>query len=145
MAISILEAGKAESPVFVYGTLKAGEANHRWLRGAVYLGRRLLPGAQLHDLGPYPMALLQEGVADVIHGELYSIDAAGLARLDVLEDYPALYDRRLVTLSDGGKAWVYHGRPEQVRGKPRVPHGDWRTPPVFQYGSPLASDRLPRG
>jgi gamma-glutamylcyclotransferase (GGCT)/AIG2-like uncharacterized protein YtfP len=131
-------------PVFVYGTLKAGETNHHWLAGASCLGRRLLPGVRLHDLGPYPMALLTEDATDVIHGELYAVDAAGLARLDQLEDFPHLYDRSLRALADGRQAWIYHGSPARVRGTPHVPLGDWGSTPVFHYGSNLDPLRLQR-
>ncbi|MEB3200012.1 MAG: gamma-glutamylcyclotransferase [Synechococcaceae cyanobacterium] len=127
--------------VFVYGSLKAGEANHHWLAGARSLGRRRLVGAVLHDLGPYPMALLQPG-GGVIHGELYGVDAKALARLDQLEDVPAEYLRSLRPLSDGAMAWVYHGRPAQVLGSPSLPLGDWRSTPVLHYGSNLDPVRL---
>ena len=131
--------------VFVYGSLKAGEANHPWLAGSLSLGRRRLPSAVLHDLGPYPMALLlQPDTSPVLHGELYRVTAAGLARLDELEDYPHEYNRSLCSLSDGSRAWVYHGRPEQVQGTPQVPLGDWHTTPVFHYGIHLDPARLQR-
>lgn len=130
--------------VFVYGTLKAGETNHHWLAGAPFLGRHRLPGVRLHDLGPYPMALLSENAVDVSHGELYAVEAAGLERLDELEDFPHLYDRSLRPLADGRRAWIYHGPPARVRGTPRVPLGDWGSTPVFHYGANLDPLRLQR-
>lgn len=130
--------------VFVYGTLKAGGDNHHWLSGAHPLGRRRLRGGRLHDLGGYPMAVLTPGGEEIVHGELYRVSAAGLARLDRLEDYPELYNRCEHPLSDGSRAWVYHGRPNQVRGLPTVPLGDWGTTPVLHYGSNLDPERLRR-
>ena len=77
--------------MFVYGTLKRGHGNHHWLAGAPFLGEAALPDVVLHDLGPFPMAVPGEGR---VWGEVYAVDAAGLARLDRLESYPRLYDRR---------------------------------------------------
>jgi gamma-glutamylcyclotransferase (GGCT)/AIG2-like uncharacterized protein YtfP len=128
--------------VFVYGSLKAGHYNHGCLDGGTFLGRRRLIGAHLHDLGSYPMAVFTPGSEAVIHGELYSVDAAGLARLDRLEGYPGYYDRSRRRLSDGTVAWLYHGQPDQVAEAPRLPHGDWASTPVLHYGSNLDPNRL---
>lgn len=136
--------------VFVYGTLKRGEPNHGLLRRARFLGRRRLPGVRMHDLGPYPMAVPAGGAgrdgqldgSPLIHGELFCVDAEGLAALDRLENVPSDYARLRLTLSDGTPAWVYLGRPEQVSGAALVPYGDWGTAPVFSYGSNLCPDQL---
>lgn len=128
--------------IFVYGSLKAGQSNHHWLAGATALGRRHLIGARLHDLGPYPMVVLEPGGEGVVHGELYAVDPAGLARLDVLEGYPEYYGRSLCALSDGTMAWVYHGQSHQVHGAAVISHGDWGSTPVLHYGSNLNPSRL---
>lgn len=130
--------------VFVYGTLKRGQSNHHALGGADFLGRARLHGAAVHDLGRYPMAVLTPGRPGVIHGELYQVDAASLARLDQLEGYPHLYDRQRVCLSNGREAWIYVGSPEQVEGCGPVPYGDWGSTPVFCYGSNLDPEQLSR-
>lgn len=108
--------------VFVYGTLRRGQANHGWLAGARWLGEASLRGAVLHDLGPFPMAVPGDGV---VRGELYGLDATTLARLDRLEGHPRLYERRWLALEDGREAWVYLGRPRQVRFVPALPDGRW--------------------
>jgi gamma-glutamylcyclotransferase (GGCT)/AIG2-like uncharacterized protein YtfP len=123
--------------VAVYGTLKRGESNHHWLAGAPFLGRTRIPGLELYNLGEYPMAVPSVDPRARIHAELYRVDGEGLARLDVLEDYPHLYGRRQLPVADGQPAWVYTGRPEQVRGCRRVPFNDWGATPVFSYGSNL--------
>ena len=128
--------------VLVYGTLKRNQSNHRWIEGSTYLGRRYLIGAELHDLGPYPMALLTQDSDSVIHGELYRVNDRVLARLDQLEGYPVFYNRSECQLSDGSTAWVYHGRREQVGDAPRVEMGTWATKPVLHYGSNLNPQRL---
>lgn len=128
--------------VFVYGTLKRGKVNHHCLSGSTYLGRRRLIGAQLHDRGAYPMALLTGRSDAVIHGELFRVSQASLRRLDQLEGYPGFYDRTALQLSDGTTAWVYHGTSEQVAPYPVIPIGDWDTTPVLHYGSNLNRERL---
>ena len=112
--------------VFVYGSLKRGETNHHWLEGASWQGEAELGGVVLHDLGPFPMAVIGE---DIALGEVYAVEACGLARLDELEGYPRLYDRQELTLRDGRRAWVYLGRPHQVRHAPVVTGGVWTHSP----------------
>ena len=111
--------------VFVYGTLKRGHGNHHWLAEATFQGEAVLPDVVLHDLGPFPMAVPGEGS---VWGELYAVEAAGLARLDRLEGYPRLYDRRPLRLADGRRAWVYLGRPNQVRHVSAIADGCWKGP-----------------
>jgi gamma-glutamylcyclotransferase (GGCT)/AIG2-like uncharacterized protein YtfP len=120
--------------LFVYGTLKRGGSNHHWLQGAGWRGRARLAGHRLHNLGDYPMAVPGRGV---VHGEVYAVDDAALARLDRLEDVPNEYQRRICPLEDGRQGWVYFGTASQVRGLPRVPYADWQSIPVFHYGSDL--------
>ncbi len=123
----------AETPLFVYGTLKRGQANHGHLQGARCLGPAALEGASLHDLGPFPMAIAAQGR---VVGELYAVEAAALPRLDAFEGCPRLYQRHWLTLADGRQAWVYLGQPRQVRHSPRLPEGEW---PPASRGSAAAA------
>jgi gamma-glutamylcyclotransferase (GGCT)/AIG2-like uncharacterized protein YtfP len=124
-AMADAAANDGEILVFVYGTLKRGHGNHHWLAGAHFLGEAELPDVVLHDLGPFPMAVPGEGL---VRGEVYAVDAAGLARLDRLESYPRLYDRRPLPLADGRTAWVYLGQPRQVRHVSAIADGRWVGP-----------------
>jgi gamma-glutamylcyclotransferase (GGCT)/AIG2-like uncharacterized protein YtfP len=109
--------------VFVYGTLLKGEANHRLLAGAEPLGtHRTRPCFTLLDLGAYPGAVA--GGATAIGGEVYRIDGGTLARLDRLEEYPRLYDRRPID-TPYGRAWIYLYRGRRA-DRPAIPWGDWR-------------------
>lgn len=109
--------------VFVYGTLLRGEVNHQLLEGASYLGpHRTAPCFSLYLLGAYPGAV--RGGLTAIAGEVFSVDRAGLRRLDRLEDYPRLYDRRLLR-TPYGPAWIYLYR-GSVRSRALIPGGDWR-------------------
>jgi|688.fasta_scaffold04815_23 gamma-glutamylcyclotransferase (GGCT)/AIG2-like uncharacterized protein YtfP len=113
-------------PLFVYGTLMRGQANHHFLAGSRFGGAWRMPGLMLHDLGPFPMAVATtDTAADSVQGELWWIDAACLARVDRLEGHPRLYERRQLPLEGGQRAWVYLGRPRQVRHSPLLPDGRW--------------------
>lgn len=72
--------------VFVYGTLKRGGENHEWIQAQTFVApARTQPLYRMFDLGGYPgMIRAESGLA--IEGEVWDVDEAGLARLDVLED-----------------------------------------------------------
>jgi gamma-glutamylaminecyclotransferase len=111
--------------VFVYGSLLAGEPNHRALEGARFVGvAQTEPRYSLHDLGAYP-ALVADGTHAIV-GELYDVDDEVLARLDRLEGHPEFYRRDHITLADGSDAETYFLPHAQAAGTPRVTHGDWR-------------------
>lgn len=87
--------------LFVYGTLKRGHDNHSWIERQRFIDvARTLPLYRLHDLGGYPgMVRAREGEGLAIEGEIWEVDPAGLARLDVLEDIDGgEYERVLVEL-----------------------------------------------
>lgn len=109
--------------VFVYGTLLSGGVNHRLLAGAELLGpHRTEPCFTLFRLGAYPG--LARGGSSAVAGEVYRVDAAGLVRLDRLEEYPRLYDRVLIPTAYG-RAWVYLYR-GPIGDRPVIHSGDWR-------------------
>ncbi|WED22127.1 gamma-glutamylcyclotransferase [Vibrio sp. JC009] len=90
--------------VFVYGTLRKGECNHHLLESSEYLGMyETEPDYQLFDLGEYPG--LSDGKSSVT-GEVYHIDEATLAKLDLLEDVPVEYRRESIN-TPFGSAWIY--------------------------------------
>jgi len=111
--------------VFVYGTLLAGEPNHRLLDAAAFVGvAETAPVFSLVDLGPFPA--LVDGGADAVVGEVYEVDRPTLQRLDLLEGHPRFYRRRRITLEDGSKVETYVLSPEQVAGHPVIGSGSWR-------------------
>lgn len=85
---------------------------------------RTAPEFELVDLGEYP-ALIPGG-AVAVRGELYVVDVKTLARLDKFEQHPKLFVRTEISLEDGRRAQAYLGRPENIRGAPRIESGDWR-------------------
>ena len=91
--------------VFVYGTLKEGEGNHRLLETAEFIREDQLKGWDMYSLGGFPA--ITQGSGE-IYGELYAVDDATMQRLDVLEGYPSFYNRMLVKTRAGIRAWVYY-------------------------------------
>jgi gamma-glutamylcyclotransferase (GGCT)/AIG2-like uncharacterized protein YtfP len=131
MVIEFMEATTGIIPVFVYGTLKRGHANHRWLATARWHGPAAMEGLRLHDLGPFPMAVQvrpQEAPCWLLQGELVWVDQACLAQLDQLEAVPRLYRRLWWPLVGAGMAWVYVGSSAQVRHSPVLAAGLWLGP-----------------
>ncbi len=109
--------------VFVYGTLLRGQVNHGLLADADFLGsHRTEPRYALFLLGAYPG--LVAGGSTAVSGEVYRVKDPGLRALDRLEDYPRLYDRKLIQ-TPFGRAWVYLYR-GAVGDRPLVASGDWR-------------------
>jgi gamma-glutamylcyclotransferase (GGCT)/AIG2-like uncharacterized protein YtfP len=122
--------------LFVYDSLLAGEPEHSALCRAEPLGEAdTEPGYRLVELGARG-ALVRDGT-ETVRGELYLVDRKTLAALDVGREVPILFQRARIRLSDGGEAETYLMHPDQVRGKRRLPHGQWRT--RFAPRSPRAA------
>lgn len=88
--------------VFVYGTLKQGEANHGVMTSAdgKFITTAKLPGYYMVNTPWYPFAAKSDNDDDYIEGELYKVPAEKLHILDTLEGYPQLYDRDTVSIED---------------------------------------------
>jgi gamma-glutamylcyclotransferase (GGCT)/AIG2-like uncharacterized protein YtfP len=116
---------RAPTRVFVYGTLLAGEPNHRVLTGARLVAKARTEAAfELRDLGPFPG--LVRGAHAVV-GEVYEVDEVTLAALDRLEGHPRFYRRTRIALDDGSLVQTYLLPPEQVEGRPVIASGNWRS------------------
>jgi gamma-glutamylcyclotransferase (GGCT)/AIG2-like uncharacterized protein YtfP len=82
------------------------------------------PLYQLVELNVYA-ALIPDGKV-AVHGELYAVDLETRRRIDVSRQVPILFQRAKIRLADGSEAETYLMNPDQVRGKRRLAHGDWR-------------------
>jgi len=99
-------AEDASIVLFVYGSLKRGQANHSELRGARFLrAARTERAFALRELAGFPA--LVPGEASV-SGELYAVASADLPLLDEFEG--EAYLRRPVQLADGEMAIAYLAR-----------------------------------
>jgi gamma-glutamylcyclotransferase (GGCT)/AIG2-like uncharacterized protein YtfP len=111
--------------VFVYGTLRRGEGNHRLLLGARFVGEACtVQGFAMYNLGAFPG--LVRASAGSVAGEVYDVDAATLAALDRLEGVPTFYRRERIELEGVGSADGYTLTSRQVRGCDLIPSGDWK-------------------
>ena len=103
--------------LFVYGTLRRGQENHQLLAGARFVGagRTAERHAMFVEGHPY---LAQGPAVHHVRGEVYAVDAALLAVLDVLERHPDWYQRRPVdvVLDAAAEAAARSRRPTDVFG-----------------------------
>lgn len=91
--------------VLVYGSLMKAYWNNELLHTSEYLGRASTTDEvyDMHSLGAFPG--VTAGEYGII-GEMYSVDANTLQRLDWLEGHPSFYERKQVD-TDRGVAWMY--------------------------------------
>jgi gamma-glutamylcyclotransferase (GGCT)/AIG2-like uncharacterized protein YtfP len=117
--------------VFVYGTLRRGEANDitRLRPAPIFVGQTSVAG-MMYDLGEYPGVRLG-GLGRVV-GEVYAISAALEAQLDEIESiYPGQsdeYARREIDVVVGSKklaCLMYEINPDCTVSKAVIAHGDW--------------------
>ncbi|MBI1918776.1 MAG: gamma-glutamylcyclotransferase [Planctomycetes bacterium] len=79
--------------LFIYGTLKRGERNHRLLAGEPFVGEAVTePRYRLYDCGAHPALVEDEANGRALRGEVYLVGPATLRRLDILEDVPHRYE-----------------------------------------------------
>lgn len=111
--------------LFVYGTLMRGEHHHDVIAGAELIGEAAtLPAYELVLIDYFPAMLA--GGSTAVHGELYRVDAATLARLDVLEEVPDYYVRVRIELAGGGRADTYLMPRERASAARPIPSGSFR-------------------
>jgi gamma-glutamylcyclotransferase (GGCT)/AIG2-like uncharacterized protein YtfP len=117
--------------LFIYGNLMPGLRLEAQMQGARFMGAAQVPG-RLVDVGRYPGLLPGDGL---VSGEVYEVEDAHLARLDVVEDMvpgdraASQYWREDVTVLSGPlqgqrvQTYVYNC---PVDGCTPIPHGDYR-------------------
>jgi gamma-glutamylcyclotransferase (GGCT)/AIG2-like uncharacterized protein YtfP len=127
--------------VFVYGTLRAGEANDIHLAARRHgVAEPVLTGTghvrgRLYDFGTYP-GLVLDPEATPVRGDVYQVDAALIPVLDEIEDvFPGVEGlfrsgRIDITVdSEGGgqviDCLIYPVGDNAVAGLTRIEEGDW--------------------
>lgn len=111
--------------VFVYGTLLAGEGNHRLLEGARLVCAAITrPEYRMHDMGYFP-AIVAGGECAIV-GEVYEVTALTLAQLDRLEGHPRFYRRTAIRLACGMQVETYLMPAATVAGRGVIGSGNWR-------------------
>ena len=126
--------------VFVYGTLKRGFRNHRFLEKSRFLGEAYTVAAYRMLDGRFPV--LRDSGSDQmpVSGEVYEIDASTLIALDDLESVASrMYDRvetDVVLSAQSSRAFIYIGCGDYWDKKETVSylvtdrrgHLNWRAP-----------------
>lgn len=99
--------------VFVYGTLKRNEGNHRLLKDAKFVCEDSIKGYTLFDLFyGFPCVVKMDLKNNYIYGEVYEIDSEILKSLDMLEGYTEgspnnHYERVEEVTLNGYKVYLY--------------------------------------
>jgi gamma-glutamylaminecyclotransferase len=87
------------SVLFVYGTLKRGERNHRLLAGQSFIGVAVTePRYRLVDLGPYPGLVRDDAAGLAVSGELWDVSDCCRDELDDFEGCPEQYTREAIAV-----------------------------------------------
>ena len=91
----------SRTTIFVYGTLKSGQQSHTMLDGQTFVGpARTMPLYRLYGLGWHPGLVLDKAIGLSVHGELWAVDEATLAKLDEYEGVPHWFTRDFVAIAD---------------------------------------------
>jgi gamma-glutamylcyclotransferase (GGCT)/AIG2-like uncharacterized protein YtfP len=131
-----------ERMVFVYGTLRRGEANDitQFSPAPRYIGSVFVMGT-LYDLGDYPGLLMPGGAPRQVCGEVYAVADALEQQLDVIEGIlpqdTGEYNKRLCAVQVAGamhQCLVYAIAPDRVAQARVITGGDWvRRNIISQY------------
>ena len=117
--------------VFVYGTLRRGEANEitQLTPTPIWIGHGAIAGTMFH-IDSYPGVAL--GGTTPVVGEVYGVEPALEARMDQIEtEFPGRpdeYIKREVQITVDGKAFdcfMYEMVAKYTVGMPIIASGDW--------------------
>jgi gamma-glutamylcyclotransferase (GGCT)/AIG2-like uncharacterized protein YtfP len=111
--------------LFVYGSLLPGERDADLLKDARHVRSASTPPTyHLVELNGFP-AMVRGGRL-AITGEIYAVTRAGLREIDIRKEHPILFQRETIELDAGESAETYLMKLDQVRGRRRLKHGDWK-------------------
>ena len=85
--------------LFIYGTLKRGGKNVRYMHGQQYLQDAVTkPLYRIYDLGPHPALVIDRREGLSVHGELWEVSAEALEKLDEFEEVPTWFNRLPISI-----------------------------------------------
>lgn len=117
---------KKQHLVFVYGTLRQAQSNHKLLGDAYCYGTGSSRDKYaMYIAGNYPYVISTEARYPIV-GELYVVDDDTLAKLDKMEGHPRYYNRREIAVDVEGieyLAWMYFRDPHGAL----MPTGDYKS------------------
>ena len=153
-------------PVFVYGTLKQGEKNHRLLKDCPYLGigESVTPCFQMRSYaGMFPILKSETRkdkmqYCEYVLGEVYAVPPERILHIDKLEDNGYMFQRELkhVWLPDQSfqgtkgmvkpsiKAWMYLATEffENLEELPEVATVKWNNRRYFSWDMEKETDKM---
>src|SRR5262245_38690497 len=106
--------------LFVYGTLKRGQRNHRLVADQEFLGEALTePRYRVFDLGPHPGLVADEANGLAVRGELWAVSDCCLGELDDFEEVPGPFVRAAVRIAGrAGEVQAYFWNRPAPEGAP---------------------------
>lgn len=114
--------------VAVYGSLRQGHGNWRWLLNREPVETSTLSQFKMYSLGGFPGVLHSDSEEDQIVVEVYEADEKDMESLDRLEGYrehdpdTSMYVRERV---EGVDAWIYVWNGRELPEEKHVASGDW--------------------
>lgn len=118
--------------IFVYGSLKKGFGNNRFLATSEYVGEtQTPPNYNMVSFGVFP-GVCSDGTF-AISGEIYYVDNPTLIAIDRLEANGFFYTRELVEMEDGHEAWIYLFTKEKIAPSDVIGPGITRTGNVLSW------------
>jgi gamma-glutamylaminecyclotransferase len=112
--------------VFVYGTLRQAQSNHKLLGEANCYGTGSTRDKYaMYIAGSFPYVISTEARYPIV-GELYAVDDDTLTKLDKMEGHPRYYTRREIAVDVEGieyLAWMYFRDPHGTL----MPTGDYKS------------------
>jgi gamma-glutamylcyclotransferase (GGCT)/AIG2-like uncharacterized protein YtfP len=130
------EASTKTHRIFVYGSLRRGEHNHKkWFGdGATPVLDGHIRGAELVSLGAYCCIVPTSDPTCVVVGEVYDLTPEVFEGIEVMEKEAGYVRQPVHVYAAGGTAIdpvraeaYFFGRPDRIAKRPRVASGDWRT------------------
>jgi gamma-glutamylcyclotransferase (GGCT)/AIG2-like uncharacterized protein YtfP len=94
--------------LFVYGTLKRGKSNSRFLKDQTFIGKDTLTGNyKMFNMNVPFIVQSDKYPINTLRGELYSVTSSALKEIDKLEGHPYLYRRSPINVVLDNEETVY--------------------------------------